>query len=276
MTDFFSGFTYKTVQNGEVAEAGIISNVCNFINCVQCNNRGDNFIADLGSNAVENFMMETSGLSFGGIMDATPNAADWRSSFLVSVGCKCIPGMLMKLEEHRQMTCRQMTCLRDKATMGLDISDCDVTYQQENCKFWMGELQQLGPMRVLDAYFGSAPDLNAAIQGAIAKPLEETCNAYQSAEESADWSDIAKFGAWTLCELPAALNTYQDAVERTIDFMSDPLGKMGDYFNNYINSWGGLKSSFQYSTDECSEWVEVPRLGIPQDVLDAELLGGEE
>lgn len=121
---------------------------------------------------------------------------------------------------------------------------------------------------MLDAYFGSAPDINTLIINKIGGIPSAICTATKEPK-----SDAAKAIWWMGCEMPKTINTAVDIVNRTIElFQSDILGQIGDYFANYVNSWGGLKGSFEYSEDACEEWVPSPRLGIPEDILNAQII----
>jgi hypothetical protein len=267
-------------ENGETPKEkeGAIAVLCNFVRCTKCGQEGNNWLTDMGAGATENFLTGSNSLdidfTMGGVLNANPGAADWRESMLVSIGCYCVPGVVMKLEEHRQMVCRQMTCLRDKASLGLDISECETEFAQEECKYIMGELGQIGPMRVLDAYFSSAPDPNT-----LAKRLTIGLVTDLACKEK---SDEPVLGAlqWVGCEMPKQANMLFDIGNRTVSLVTGgfdkALSEAGDYLSNYVNSWGGLKSSFQYSRDDCAEWVKAPRLGIPQEWMDKELISSEE
>ncbi len=61
-------------------------------------------------------------------------------SFLVAVGCLCIPGLIANIEKYRQLQCIHAKCISDAASAGFSTADCDVAHQVRTCVWWTGAL----------------------------------------------------------------------------------------------------------------------------------------
>lgn len=95
--------------------------------------------------------------SFDGILDI-------KSSFILSTLTLCLPGMLEKAEQYRQLNCQAALCTYQASVSGYDSSLCDRTYAYQTCVEIKGEIFALPFFNVVDMIISGVKD-------ALANPL---------------------------------------------------------------------------------------------------------
>lgn len=87
-----------------------------------------------------------------------------RNSLVMSVVTLCLPGILEKVNEWKDMRCRKVVCKYDAVINNIDPSHCEAEYAFNQCKLIVGEVFALPPMAILE-YFRSV------IANIIANPV---------------------------------------------------------------------------------------------------------
>jgi len=248
-----------------------ISTMCDWIQCTHCDEEGafrisglmgQNF--DTSSNAEPEPEVESDsddGPSIGSriannelLPEWDAGTADWKNSFIASANCGCIPGIITKLQEWRQIDCNYMTCLKDKSTMGLSVSDCKLDRSRFMCNYWMGELTVIGPMRAMDAYLGAIADSIASLsmEFNLATIITGTVG-YVACEWLLEEKKGIVSGVLdaTLCKVPMAVNM----AKRTVQQFNSTFNnfKEGSYWENYLDSINPLSVP---DIDACEPWVD--------------------
>jgi len=62
-----------------------------------------------------------------------------RKSFVFSLACGCLPGMIYNIRKHQQIECKKGVCLRDLTPVGVPKSECEQQHDYEMCVYWAGQ-----------------------------------------------------------------------------------------------------------------------------------------
>lgn len=100
-------------------------------------------------------MQETCGL--------TP-PMDVKGSLLLSIVMMCIPGILEKVMEWKEVKCEEVVCSYEAVVDSLDPSFCERQAQYKTCKYIVGEIFAIPPMAILEY-------LREKIADALANPV---------------------------------------------------------------------------------------------------------
>ncbi|MBN2880620.1 hypothetical protein JXM83_01080 [Candidatus Woesearchaeota archaeon] len=234
-----------------------IRTICDLIKCSQCE-KGDILTGGIQQSLSEGMADGLNDVArFGDILPPiSAGTADWKNSFIASVSCACLPGIIERLQELRQIECNYMTCLQEKATMGLSVSSCRVDRAQFTCKYWSGELMALGPMRVVDAYINSIADSisqlaidaspAAVISGLV---MKVTCAVWNKETPS---SAFIKGVDTVMCKVPAAVSNAKQTVDLFNSTLSSMFGGDGSYWSSYLDS---ITPWVVPDVDMCDPWV---------------------
>lgn len=181
--------------------------------------------------------------------------ADWKNSFLASLNCMCIPGIVSKFQEFRQIECNYMTCLKDKATMGLSVSDCKLDRARFTCNYWMGELTMIGPMRAADAFMGALADTIASLS---AEFNLATVLIGGASYVTCEWLLDEPKGIFTslvdaaLCKIPMAVNMAEQSFRQFNTTINNFIDEDGTYWNSFLDSINPISVP---DVDACEPWV---------------------
>jgi hypothetical protein len=87
-----------------------------------------------------------------------------RSSLISSIATFCLPGIIDKAEEGRQIECAHAYCIQEMSKQGNlnAIIFCDEMHSFSVCKFWMGELTFLvPPMKLIKEIGGIVEEMSS-------------------------------------------------------------------------------------------------------------------
>jgi hypothetical protein len=75
-----------------------------------------------------------------------------KDSFILSVVTLCLPGILEKIEEKRQIECQAVVCRYESVKFGLDPAYCIDQQAYLTCSVIVGEIFALPPLAMIDYY----------------------------------------------------------------------------------------------------------------------------
>lgn len=87
-----------------------------------------------------------------------------KDSLILSVVSLCLPGILEKTYEWKQIKCQNVVCYYEAVSNELDPSFCIDQYSYQTCNFIVGDIFTIPPMAMLDYY-------REAISNLLANPV---------------------------------------------------------------------------------------------------------
>jgi hypothetical protein len=75
-----------------------------------------------------------------------------KDSLIMSVVTLCIPGILEKVHEWKEISCEAVVCKYDAIKGGIDPSFCEKQKEYKFCKFVWGELFSVPPLTIIEMY----------------------------------------------------------------------------------------------------------------------------
>lgn len=87
-----------------------------------------------------------------------------KDSFILSVVTMCLPGILEKAHEWKQIKCQTIKCSYNAVINDLDPSFCEKQEAYRTCKYFVGEIFAIPPMAILEYY-------RNAMSQALANPV---------------------------------------------------------------------------------------------------------
>lgn len=98
------------------------------------------------------------------IQDTCGGPINVRNSFIMSAVTLCLPGLLEKTYEYKQIKCEKAVCYYEAVVNGLDPSFCERQSAYKTCTYFVGEAFALPPMAMFDY-------LRNALAQALANPI---------------------------------------------------------------------------------------------------------
>jgi len=97
-------------------------------------------------------------LNFGSVYGVTNEEVDntcgllgsVQDSFILSVVTLCLPGILNKMQQWKQMGCEKAVCKYNAIKANLDPTFCEKQYDYKYCKLIWGELFSIPPMSIIE------------------------------------------------------------------------------------------------------------------------------
>lgn len=142
---------------------------------------------------------------------------DVKSSLILSAVLMCLPGILEKIQEYREIQCRKVVCSYEAVKIGVAPTACEREKQFNTCKYIVGEVFAIPPMSIYKY-------LKQWVANIIANPIGVAWGVTaQLAREYAN-ACFAKGGCSTLKEgvlvlflgftdITAAIQTFRDISE---------------------------------------------------------------
>jgi len=106
----------------------------------------------------------TYGVTQGEVQNSVCGSTNVKSSIILSIVTLCLPGILDKAYEYKQIKCEAATCYYNAVKSGLDPSFCSQHEAYKTCTYIVGEAFAIPPMSILEYWRG-------AIATALANPL---------------------------------------------------------------------------------------------------------
>lgn len=75
------------------------------------------------------------------------NVPNPQQSFIAAVETRCFPAMVYHINQYREIECNALTCMKQQAMLGMDISVCSMTKAQSICTNLVGEAFELPGLR---------------------------------------------------------------------------------------------------------------------------------
>lgn len=75
---------------------------------------------------------------------------DVKSSFILSVVFMCLPGILEKTMEKKEIECDLAVCSYEAVKNNLDPSFCEKEAAYKTCKYWAGEIFAIPPLSIME------------------------------------------------------------------------------------------------------------------------------
>ena len=127
-------------------------------------NMGLVFAADSGSSTSSNSVNYATKKEVGTVCGGSINVKD---SLLMSIVTGCIPGILEKTNQWRQIKCQTAVCYYDAVKYGLDPTFCIKQDAYQTCKYVMGDIFALPGLNLIDFLRKKVADAMANPTGLI-------------------------------------------------------------------------------------------------------------
>jgi len=109
-------------------------------------------------------MGTTYGATQGEVQNSVCGSTNVKSSIILSIVTMCLPGILEKTYEYKQIKCEAAKCYYNAVKSGLDPSFCSQHEAYKTCTYIVGEAFAIPPMSILEYWRG-------AIANALANPI---------------------------------------------------------------------------------------------------------
>ncbi len=109
-------------------------------------------------------MGTTYGATQGEVQSSVCGATNIKGSIILSIVTMCLPGILEKTYQYKQIKCEAATCYYNAVKSGLDPSFCSAHEAYKTCTYIVGEAFAIPPMSILEY-------MRNAIANALANPI---------------------------------------------------------------------------------------------------------
>ncbi|MCB9370343.1 hypothetical protein H6501_01970 [Candidatus Woesearchaeota archaeon] len=93
--------------------------------------------------------------------------ADIKDSLFLSIISLCLPGILEKAREWKQMKCQKVSCVYNAVVNDLDPTFCEKQYAYQQCKYIVGEVFALPGINMFEYFRGLIAEIIANPVGAV-------------------------------------------------------------------------------------------------------------
>ena len=150
-----------------------------------------------------------------------------KDSLILSVTTACLPGVLEKAEEYKQIKCELVVCKYNALKSGLSPAFCEEQSQYKTCKYVKGEIFAMPGVNVFEQirstiaqYLANPEALGLAIAKETTRNLVEGCTGQCI-------SPLVAVGSWSLAisDLAAYAQRMQNIIENGIDGLGARSGE---------------------------------------------------
>jgi hypothetical protein len=139
-----------------------------------------------------------------------------KDSLIMSVVTLCIPGILEKVKEWKEISCEAAVCKYNAIKGGIDPSFCEKQKEYKFCKFVWGEIFSVPPLTIIEMYKDMIKELIANPVGILYGYAVSTARTWLSSACPGSCTGITVGAVATglfVVDLTGTIQTFEDMAE---------------------------------------------------------------
>lgn len=142
-----------------------------------------------------------------------------KDSLIMSIVTICIPGILEKVKEWKEISCEAAVCKYSAIKAGIDPSFCEKQKEYKFCKFVWGELFVIPPLSIIEMYKDMLKELIANPVGLLYGLAASTGRKYLTtcAGSCSPYGVIAVASGLFIVDVTGTIQTIKDMFENGFD-----------------------------------------------------------
>lgn len=142
-----------------------------------------------------------------------------KDSLIMSVVTICIPGILEKVKDWKEISCEAAVCKYNAIKSGIDPSFCEKQKEYKFCKFIWGEVFSVPPLTIIEMYKDMIKELIANPVGILYGVATKAARSYLTTCGTAcpSYVTVPTAGFIFIVDVTGTIQTLQDLIENGFD-----------------------------------------------------------